>query len=266
MGLKHGQELTSKWLERVQGSQIAQSLRSAAVLKLALLVLAANSKVTPQQLLDQTGVETTQSDIDAAIESLVNTTEGMAQLAANGYSRVQSIHQRATASAEELQEVVKPASLSANASATFSAGPSYVLNAGVFGNGGLHARVATVAPTATHAASTTAATTQPVSIVVAAAAAAAAAADSAAAVAAGSSGLHAASAATATDAVPVAGSVHPSASADDAKAKAAVRKRKQRGKQPKAATDKHGGEAGMKMYKAEKTSRCLGFGLCVCLC
>ena len=154
--------------------------------------------------------------------------------------------------------MVKPASLPANVSATFSAGPSYVLNAGVVGNGGLHARVATVAPTATHAASTTAATTQPVSVVVAAAAAAAA--DSAAAVAtgsaavvvAGSSGLHAASAATATDAVPVAGSVHPSASADDAKAKAAARKINQREKQLKAVTDKHGGEAGMKMYKAER--------------
>lgn len=146
--------------------------------------------------------------------------------------------------------MVKPASLPANVSATFSAGPSYVLNAGVVGNGGLHARVATVAPTATHAASTTAATTQPVSAVVAAAAAAAA--DSAAAVAAGSSGLHAASAATATDAVPVAGSVHPSASADDAKAKAAARKINQREKQLKAVTDKHGGEAGMKMYKAER--------------
>lgn len=139
--------------------------------------------------------------------------------------------------------MVKPASLPANVSATFSAGPSYVLNAGVVGNGGLHARVVTVAPTATHAASTTAATTQPVSVVVAA---------SAAAVAAGSSGLHAASAATATDAVPVAGSVHPSASADDAKAKAAARKRKQQEKQLKAVTDKHGGEAGMKMYKAER--------------
>ena len=160
------------------------------------------------------------------------------------------VNQRATASAAELQEVVKPASLPANVSATFSAGPSYVLNAGVVGNGGLHARVATVAPTATHAASTTAATTQPVSVVVAAAAAAAA--DSAAAVAAGPSGLHAASAATATDAVPVAGSVHPSASADDAKAKAAARKRKQQEKQLKAVTDKHGGEAGMKMYKAER--------------
>ena len=160
------------------------------------------------------------------------------------------VNQRATASAAELQEVVKPASLPANVSATFSAGPSYVLNAGVVGNGGLHARVATVAPTATHAASTTAATTQPVSVVVAAAAAAAA--DSAAAVAAGSSGLHAASAATATDAVPVAGSVHPSASADDAKAKAAARKINQREKQLKAVTDKHGGEAGMKMYKAER--------------
>ena len=152
------------------------------------------------------------------------------------------MHQRATASATELQVAVMPASLPANASATFSGGPSYVLNAGVVGNGGLHARVATVAPAATHAASTAAATTQPVSAVAAAAAAAAAAADS--------RGPHAASAATATNVVPVAGTAataYPSASADNVRGKAVARKRKQREKQLKAFTagwhaDVHGGD------------------------
>ena len=51
-----------------------------------------------------------------------------------------AVHQRATASATVLHGVVMTASLPANASATFSGGPSYVLNAGVVGNGGLHAR------------------------------------------------------------------------------------------------------------------------------
>ena len=60
----------------------------------------------------------------------------------------------------------------------------------------------------------------------------------------------------ATGVVPVAGSAataHPSASADDARAKAAARKRKQQANELKAFTDKHGGESGWLMYKAART-------------
>lgn len=47
-GLRHSQELTSKWLEHVQGSRIARSLKSTTVSKLALTALAANPAITPQ--------------------------------------------------------------------------------------------------------------------------------------------------------------------------------------------------------------------------
>jgi len=52
------------------------------------------SKITVQQLLDKTGVATSQADIDTAVQNIVNSTEGVAQLKAAGYEKVRAMYQR----------------------------------------------------------------------------------------------------------------------------------------------------------------------------
>lgn len=103
---RHSSTKTSEWLKQITGAEIAKSLRNKDVLNKVLPALAANPKITAQQLLDKTGVATSQADIDTAVQNLVNSTEGVAQLKAAGYEKVRATYQRKVFMDPALRKIV----------------------------------------------------------------------------------------------------------------------------------------------------------------